>query len=249
MITKTNDSNQQDKLLNEQTLSMPEEWRKIVSDFVLAVLPYIKGRNLGVEGQSWLLLGLVAVHNKVPRQELDILNQLGIWNNAFPESSERLRAMKFYRSALQIAQQIGDKVNLVVITHNIGEVYRRRGNDDEALRHFKKALKLETKLENKRLQAIILNDIGLVYYNQNFMKRALYFSKEALRISRREGFKQVEATSQNSLGMIYHAQGEENKAESSYLTSIRINRDIVDKLHEAQTLGNLGLLYISLEVV
>src|SRR5262249_59200004 len=69
----------------------------------------------------------------------------------------------YYQQALPICRQVGDRAGEAATLNNIGMVYTRRGDGENALHHYQQALPITRQVGDRAGEAATLNNIGLVY--------------------------------------------------------------------------------------
>ena len=130
--------------------------------------------------------------------------------------------------------------SLSVATFHSGEIYRRRGQYDQAIEMYKNSL---ARFSGNR--ATLLNNLGTLYKAQGDYKQALKIYQEALWIRRggqryrfgidtREKDVYGEAVSLNNIGEIYRRQGQYSKSLETYQQSLEIFRNLIRSLTVAQ---------------
>ena len=79
---------------------------------------------------------------------------------------------------MKIFEEIGDKKGIAGAYNNIGNIYKDKGNYDNALKNFSVALKVNEEIGNKNWIAINYHNIGIIYKAQGKYDKALenYFA-------------------------------------------------------------------------
>jgi len=98
--------------------------------------------------------------------------------------------LRYYNQALPIAQEVGDRSGEAVTLNNIGEVYRRIGQPQEALTYFNQALPIRQEVGDRSGEATTLSNIGGVYNGIGQPQKAITHLEQSVQIylQMRQGF-------------------------------------------------------------
>ncbi len=156
-----------------------------------------------------------------------------------------------------IAQRLksGDLLNIESLLNTtmdcpnlLGQVYLRKGNNQEAENYFNEALSRAK--SNKSLRAEALNNLGLVYWNTGNTNKGREFIKEALelRINEFGENHELTAASFNDLGLILSGKNPD-LALTHYESALGIYQTIYGNEHEKtiQASINTGVVYRAVE--
>ena len=130
--------------------------------------------------------------------------------------------------------------SLSIATLHTAEIYRRRGQYDQAIEVYTSSL-----ARYGWNKATLLNNLGTLYKAQGDYKQALKIYQEALWVRRsgqlyrfgrdtREKDVYGEAVSLNNIGEIYRRQGQYSKSLETYQQSLEIFRNLIRSLTVAQ---------------
>jgi tetratricopeptide (TPR) repeat protein len=173
----------------------------------------------------------------------EVLLLLGLGHNLI---GEREKALDYYKQALTIMRQVGDRLGEATTLNNIGSVYDDLGDKQKALEHYNLALPISREFRDRIVEAATLNNIGLVYSSLGEKERALDYYSQALPIQQQVGDRTGEAKTLNNIGAVYISLGEKQKALDYFNQTLPILRQVADRIGEATTLNNIGLVYSSL---
>jgi len=127
--------------------------------------------------------------------------------------------------------------------HNLGIIFRFRGEYAEAEELYRESLNIKRNLEDKQGIAATLHQLGIIHQLRGGHAEAEELYRESLDISRDLEDKQGIAATLHQLGIIHQLRGEHAEAEELYRESLNIKRNLEDKQGIAATLHRLGMLY------
>jgi len=169
-----------------------------------------------------------------------VYNALGI---VYKNLSDYPKALEFYSKALQINEEIANKVGIATILGNFGNVYRNLSDYPKALEYYSKALQIQEEIGNNGGIAINFGNIGIVYQNLSDYPKALEYYSKALHIHEEIGNKVGIAKNHGNIGIVYQNLSDYPKALECYSKAVRINEEIGNKAGIAINLGNIGIVY------
>jgi tetratricopeptide (TPR) repeat protein len=91
-------------------------------------------------------------------------------------------ALKYYKKAIKIAEQLDDLSNIATYLNNMGIIYYTRGDYSEAMSRFRRAQKINEKKRDILGIAHSLNSIGGVYFKLGKYPEALKCLKKVVKI-------------------------------------------------------------------
>jgi len=156
----------------------------------------------------------------------------------YKNSADYNDALKCFRKA-----SLNDAEN-ALIPANMGDIYFKQGNNEQAVANYLKAIKLTD--DNLR-KAHLYNDIGLVYYRQGLMAKAVESFKQSLI------FDPEYNNAAHNLGMIYVKGGMPDKIKDDYKELLKhedgvdivlnITRSVIEEVNRQSKTGNEGKVH------
>ncbi|MES2132544.1 MAG: tetratricopeptide repeat protein [Bacteroidota bacterium] len=158
------------------------------------------------------------------------------------DNAGNIKALDLYEQSLKIAEEIGDKKNMLELYNNIGLVYNDNGNIKLALDYYQKALKVNDDTVNTGRQVILLN-IGYIYYAQNYMDKALQYYGEAYILAKKMNSTYSKAMIINNAGRVFFAQKQYDKAMRYYQKALLLFKECHDDTGIAIVEANIADIY------
>jgi len=142
---------------------------------------------------------------------------------------------------MAIIDELKDKGAKIVILYNLGMIYHKHGNSNDAISSYEEALKLSKTSGDRTVEAKILDRIGAVYNElQEWEESSRYY--EELRDLYIEN-EPNKAMVLNTLGMLYQESGNSEKSIECLKNALEIYEKLGDRRGMADTLRNIGLYY------
>ncbi|MBL9044305.1 MAG: tetratricopeptide repeat protein [Myxococcales bacterium] len=159
---------------------------------------------------------------------------------------DKAKALSYYKQALPLWKQVGDRLGEARSLNNIGLVYSDLGDKAKALSYYEQALPLQKQVGDRSGEATTLNNIGAVYDDLGDKQKALSYYGQALPLQKQVGDRLGEARSLNNIGLVYSDRGDKQKALSYYKQALPLRKQVGDRSGEATTLHNIGAVYSDL---
>jgi len=192
-------------------------------------------QGLNLLAQHWYYKGLndsalhtskLALNFKNSGSIVEKAKTFDIHGNILFSLSKHEEAANSYLKALALAEKINDSVLILIISTNLGNLYRYLGEQKKALYLYEKGLEISKKLNNKYHMATCYGNLALVYKALNQPEKALYSYKKSLEMHRAMGEKYHVAIDLQNLGVFYETQEEWKKAKECHLESYKIHKEI-----------------------
>lgn len=149
-------------------------------------------------------------------------------------------ALKYYSSALTLAQDLRNTRMEASILNNLASVYDKQGNQDKALTYFNKSLALEP---NESSKATTYNNIALIYSSRGDYSQAVEYLQKSIEIHNRAGDYHGVAQTILNLGDTYRSKALYQESESTLASGLEKIRKVGDRYWEATAYLYMGWLY------
>jgi CHAT domain-containing protein len=163
----------------------------------------------------------VLSHNLGNRDdEASVLSNMGlIYENAL---NDQKTAQEYYKQALQIFQEIGDRRREGVALNNIGNTYNRVKDYATALDYYGRALALRRETKDAQGEAATLNNIGFVYQRTGEYQKAFDCFSQSNAIVQAVGYRKGEALTLFSMGESLNSLGKPLEAAGKMEEALKI---------------------------
>jgi tetratricopeptide (TPR) repeat protein len=154
-------------------------------------------------------------------------------------------ALGTLKQAARVFEQAGDPTDIAGALNNIGYIYQRQGELEEALSYYELTLTFDEQVGNPASMATTLNNIGYVYDSQGKLEQALSYYERALPLYEQAGDPTDIAGALNNIIYVYNSLGESESVLSYYERALAIYEQLGDSESIATTLNNIGYIYNS----
>ncbi len=197
-----------------------------------------KTRDGNERALSLLVLAAPLFHGLgSPTNEAVMLNGIGSISVGLgrPDS-----ALVYYRRALSIRREIGDREGIGETIHNIAFVFADLGGQDSALAYYQQALAIRREAGDRAGEAGTLNNIGTSYQRLGRLDSALAYYRPALAIVRAVGDRLVEGRLLNNISDLYLTLGVPDSVLAYSRLAIALSQEIGDRAGEGSALHNIA---------
>ena len=183
---------------------------------------------------------LEAVLNEVSgKDRITVLNKLSLlYIRINPEIAYDCAAQSF-----ELAKKINDEEGKADALNNIGHVFRKTYDYDQALENYQLALDIFRRLKSDRDIANVYDNIGHIYWYTGDFSNALDYYTRSLGIFIALEDQKRQSLSYNNLGSVYFRLGLYDESMKNFLNSLNI-REKTDDPKIQSTLNNLGNIYV-----
>ena len=155
------------------------------------------------------------------------------------------KAKVYYKDALNIFKEVGDKRGEVKIFNNLGIVSEEENLYDEAMSYYRKSLLIlkasgYNEIEDRKDEVALLGNIGHLFEVSIDLDSAVFYYGKAYELAREIEYLRGEADVLHNIGNIYHRMSEYDSAKKYYETSKRIFEAMGNRKGVADNLGKLG---------
>lgn len=116
-------------------------------------------------------------------------------------------ALDFYLKSLQVYENTGFQMGIFITYNNIGELYEKKLQYNEALHYHKKSLALKNKYLRGRHPIMSHVNLGEIYYRLNYLDSAAGHFRTAEKMAKEENRLKAIAYAQTGIGKVYAKQG------------------------------------------
>jgi Nif-specific regulatory protein len=155
-------------------------------------------------------------------------------------------ALDYYRRALSLWEEIGDRLRTAGTLNNMGLVCLFQGKPDESLGHLQRSLELRREAGDRRLAAQSLNNIGLSLQTMGRQEEALRSFQECVDLAGK-----VESKTDQASGLFNQAEtevllGRYDTALESFETAITLMEEMHNRHHLPTCLDGMARAYLHL---
>ena len=147
----------------------------------------------------------------------------------------------WYRKALTIDEELGDRPGMASTYHQLGITAQDRGRLDEADDWYRKALTINEELGNRPGMAITYHQLGNTAQDRGRLDEADDWYRKALTINEELGDRPGMASTYHQLGITAQDRGRLDEAEDWYRKALTINEELGDRPGMASTYHQLGI--------
>ena len=158
------------------------------------------------------------------------------------------KAQEYYKKALAIRSEIGDREGEATDYGNLGRLFDLLGEHDKAQEHLEKALRISKEICNRNLEASCYANLGAFFLSLGKCPRADKYLVQALAIAKEIGDKHGEAAVYSNFGRISHHLHDYEKAQEYHKKALAIYEEIGGRDGEVVEYASLGVCFQSLGV-
>jgi len=177
---------------------------------------------------------------RLKKQMADALHMQGI---SFALRGAHFKALDYYKLALKLREELGDKKGIAASLNVIGLVYYNQSDTLSALTYFEKAFEKYEQAKVRKESAAPLSNIGIIYMDRKQWNKALYFFEKAVEIQELFNDQRGLTNCLGSIGLIYLHQGRLAEGIGFIERAISIAKNISDNFWLARHYNNVGSYY------
>jgi len=158
-------------------------------------------------------------------------------------------SLQYHQKALELAQQVGDSLQIARSRFELGTYYTEKGYYENALTHLLSSLEILEKLSQDKNTTVfeskisfITNNIGTLYSRINNNDKAMEYYRYSLGIKESLGDSLGVAHMLNNIGLLYVEENKFEKAEDYYKKALRIIKKDGDEIDVSESISVLMLL-------
>lgn len=143
-------------------------------------------------------------------------------------------------SGLVLLTESANSLLRLQLLNEIGSVYRRQGNSQEALKNHMEALGLAENLGDKRSLSTTLGYIGIIHDIMGNYDEALKAHQQTMRLREELNDKRGVAASVTNLGILHQKINNYDEAMSFYERALKVWKELKREQEQAATYNNMG---------
>ncbi|WP_373861850.1 tetratricopeptide repeat protein [Actinomadura hibisca] len=168
-----------------------------------------------------------------------ILHQLGLIDQ---QRGEYESALQWYRRALTIDKELGDRAGVAVSYHQLGMIDELRGEYERALQWYRQSLTLKEELGDRAGMARTYHQLSTIDLERGEYEQALQWCRQSLTLKKELGDRAGIAVSYHQLGIIDQLRGEYEQALQWYRRARTIAEELGDRAGIAIISHHLGMI-------
>ena len=146
------------------------------------------------------------------------------------EMQERLDdAIVFYKKALAMSEESGDKIRMATQYGNLGNVCEIKGETDKAIDYLKKSLQIESQLDRKEGMAADYGNLGICYQAKGDFDQAEQHYAKSLALNEQLRRKSEIVLQLGNLGIVFESQGKFDEATAHWNRARVLYLELGDK--------------------
>ncbi len=144
------------------------------------------------------------------------------------------QSQSYFDQALTLQHENQDTYGEAVTLANQGELYRMRGNREQAHLHFERAILISRQQQNQQsqrqiqLQSIVLHNMGLLYASAKNYTPALSCYIQALRLTYKLQNQYNKGIILTNLGMLLYEKGQQRESIAILLAALQLRQLLQD---------------------
>ena len=157
---------------------------------------------------------------------------------------EYQQASKYFHTAAGLFESIEDEQGKARVYGNLGKLYFRQGNYDDARASFERSLEISSSSNiESSSNAQVAANLGLTFMNKGDYDAGIRAQQAELAICERRNDKQGMASLYTNMGIVYFEKGDYDAALESYQKGLELSEELGNKLLTAIAIGCIGNVY------
>jgi CHAT domain-containing protein/tetratricopeptide (TPR) repeat protein len=194
----------------------------------------------GNDTQAATILNIVLTISRRDNSLLGGANALIGLGDVYAAQGDYRRAADNYQQIMKLAESLGHKDGIAVLSVRLGDIHYYQGNFPQALDYYQKSVSLYEKLGSRQDIAHPLLRIGDAYFAQFDNTRALEYYQRSLKICEQTFDRGGATFLLNRIAEVYAAQGRYDEADDYYRRSLKLQEELGIKSITATTLNGIG---------
>ncbi len=154
------------------------------------------------------------------------------------------KAHKYFCEARSIFEELDDRLQIMLMTTNLGNVETYRGNHDQALEHYTTSLQMSEELKNVRHRITVLGNLGYLSLHRDDFVRAEAYLAEGIELAGKIDHRLGKANLLHNLGLLRYERGKWREGLSDLYQSLELFEDLGQRLQETGVVGDIASVMI-----
>ncbi|MBV6400613.1 MAG: hypothetical protein CNIPEHKO_00906 [Anaerolineales bacterium] len=177
-------------------------------------------------------------------EALSLVNRFPVVGHLiFPLRLQPRIHLQWLMNGLSAADSLGKEEDKSYHLVNLGNVYSKLGQFQEAINTYEEQLTIVRKLGNRESEGHTLGNLGITFAQLGNYEKATILLEQQLSITRETGNRRSEGATLGNLGNIYRILGNIEKAITYYEEDLRLAKEVGDRYGEMNSIGSLGVAY------
>ncbi len=190
------------------------------------------------------VLSVVLEKAKTANNNKALLRIYNTWAQAFEHLGQIRNAASYYEKQLNLAREVGDKLQEGYALGNIGVVIKNSGNPKLALDYYEEAMIIFDKVGGTKDLAATIGDMGVAYKNLGQLEKAMDCYKTQLKLATELNHRRMIALSLLNIANLNSRLGIYDKVLDYYEQALTIFKEIGSLTEVCDTLNNLGSYFL-----
>lgn len=147
------------------------------------------------------------------------------------------------KQSLSYFETIDDQMRILIMSSNLGEVYRRWGKPDEAAACYERARTIAEEQESLLHEAITYNNEGLLWTEHGEAERALPLLEKALELTRTLP---LDLFAKIILSEVHNGLARNHLKQNNYAQAWQLARDALRYAQESHRMPQIAAAYVTL---
>lgn len=187
-----------------------------------------------------LLKLALAYASQDAEQSNNIINQISTNYHALGQLDS---AITYFQRGLVLKQQLDDPDGLISDHSALGNLYRERGDYEQAQEQLMEALNIAERTDNSFAMMTIYSELGDIYAAQQIWNVSENYYNQSLELARQKNSRFREAGCFKKLGRIFQLQQKDSAAVASFQAALAIYNQLKNKRNAAEIMISLSQIY------
>lgn len=165
---------------------------------------------------------------------------------AFYRSNRGDSALNYFIKALEVREEIGDRLYIGHSLNNIGALLNKLGRNEASIPYQRQNFQLRRQLQDTAGMVKALNSIAVSHHELFRHDSARYYYQKSLRLARKTQDQRAIGIALNNMGNLEEEQENDQQARIYLEESLQVRRQLGRHYSTALTMGNLANVLVKL---